>query len=209
LSDIATAGGHLFIVSAPSGAGKTSLVKSLVARIGHLRLCVSHTTRARRDAEVDGIDYHFVSPERFDAMVGADEFLEHATVFDHSYGTSREGVEQLLREGHDVILEIDWQGARSVRKQIADCISIFVLPPSLQELSRRLQGRGDSAEIIARRMSGAVAEISHHGEFDYLVVNETFEVALDTLQAIMTAARHRLPAQQTRHAALLSELLAP
>lgn len=204
-----TASGHLFVVSAPSGAGKTSLVRALLDARAALRVSVSHTTRARRPGEVDGVDYHFVDDAHFARMAAAGEFLEHATVFDHAYGTSRAAVTALLEAGHDVILEIDWQGARSIRAAAPDAISVFVLPPSLGELEQRLRGRGDDDAVIARRMRDAVREISHYPEYDYLVVNDDFERALAGLSAILEAAAQRREVQSVRHAALLAALVAP
>ncbi|MEQ8662788.1 MAG: guanylate kinase [Gammaproteobacteria bacterium] len=202
------AAGHLFVISAPSGAGKTSLVRALVARTERLGVSVSHTTRARREGETDGVDYHFVAAGDFERMAAAGEFLEHATVFDHAYGTARSAVARSLEQGVDVILEIDWQGARSIRAAAPDAISIFVLPPSVSELERRLRGRGDAETVIARRMRDAGREISHFGEYDYLVVNDDFEGALAALTAIVGAARLRRGTQERRHAALLAELVA-
>ncbi|MEQ8231961.1 MAG: guanylate kinase [Gammaproteobacteria bacterium] len=204
-----TAAGHLFVVSAPSGAGKTSLVRALVARTGRIGVSVSHTTRSRREGETNGVDYHFVDAAEFARMAAAGEFLEHATVFDHAYGTSRSAVAGALEQGIDVILEIDWQGARSIRAAAPDAISIFVLPPSVEELERRLRGRGDAESVIARRMRDAVREISHYGEYDYLVVNDDFEGALAALTAIVGAARLRRGVQELRHAGLLAALVAP
>ena len=200
--------GHLFVVSAPSGGGKTSLVRALLARVDGLYLSTSHTTRARRPSEHDGVDYHFVDEPQFAAMIAAGEFLEHARVFDHHYGTSRAGIADRRGRGEDVILEIDWQGARSVRARSDNALSIFVLPPSIDELERRLQGRGDGPAVVARRMRDAVNEMSHFGEYDYLVINDEFERAVTALAAIVTAARQRLAVQQTRHAAMLARLVA-
>ena len=203
------ASGHLFVISAPSGGGKTSLVRALIERAGGLCVSTSHTTRARRDGERDGIDYHFVDEQRFSAMVAAGEFLEHAQVFDHHYGTARAQVAARLAADDDVILEIDWQGARNIRAVIADTLSIFILPPSIEELERRLHNRGDQAATVARRMRDAVTEMSHYGEYDYLVVNDDFERALTALVAIVGAARLRLAVQAQRHAAMLGRLVAP
>lgn len=205
----AAAPGHLFVVSAPSGGGKTSLVRALLERAGSLRVSTSHTTRARRSGEQDGIDYHFVDETRFTAMVAAGEFLEHARVFDHYYGTARAPVTERLAAGEDVILEIDWQGARNIRATIPDTISIFILPPSIEELERRLNNRGDKAETIVRRMRDAVNEMSHFGEYDYLVINDDFERAAAALVAIVTASRLRRAVQIQRHAEMLSRLVAP
>jgi guanylate kinase len=200
--------GMLYIVSAPSGAGKTSLVKALIEQLDGIEVSVSHTTRAMRPGEVDGSDYHFVSEQHFLEKVGQGEFLEHAQVFDNFYGTSRLTVEDRLAQGFDVILEIDWQGAAQVRKQMPESLSIFVLPPSRDELDRRLRGRGqDSEEIIARRMQDAVNEMSHYPEFDYLVINDDFEQALTELKAIVIGNRMRLDRQEKRHEQLLSDLV--
>ena len=200
--------GMLYIVSAPSGAGKTSLVKALIEQLDGIEVSVSHTTRAMRPGEVDGSDYHFVSEQHFLEKVGQGEFLEHAQVFDNFYGTSRLTVEDRLAQGFDVILEIDWQGAAQVRKQMADSLSIFILPPSRDELDRRLRGRGqDSEEIIARRMQDAVNEMSHYPEFDYLVINDDFEQALTELKAIVIGNRMRLDRQEKHHEQLLSDLV--
>lgn len=207
---IATAAsGHLLVVSAPSGGGKTSLVRALMDRAGSLCVSTSHTTRARRSGEQDGVDYYFIDEPRFTAMVAAGEFLEHARVFDHYYGTARAPVTARLAAGDDVILEIDWQGARKIRAVIPATISIFILPPSIEELQRRLTKRGDKAETIARRMRDAVNEMSHFGEYDYLVINDDFERAVTALGAIIVAARLRLAVQSERHAEMLSRLVAP
>ena len=205
-----TVAGQLFVVSAPSGGGKTSLVRALVERAGTVCVSVSHTTRGQRPRERDGVDYHFIEEARFLDMVAAGEFLEFARVFDHHYGTSRLSVQDSLARGHDVILEIDWQGARSVRATLPDTLSIFILPPSVEELERRLRARaGDSAAVIERRMRDAVNEMSHYAEYDFLVINDDFERAATALVAIVTAARLRRPAQQARHAAMLARLVAP
>lgn len=201
--------GSLYTVSAPSGAGKTSLVKALVERTAGIRVSVSHTTRAMRPGEVDGVNYHFVDQHKFMAMVEAGAFLEHARVFNNFYGTSQQWVEDTLAQGGDVILEIDWQGAQQVRRLIKDTVSVFIAPPSLETLSLRLTGRGqDSAEVIAARMQQAVTEMSHYPEADYLIVNDNFEDAVVDLQSLVRAKRLGLDRQQQRHAALLQELLA-
>ncbi len=205
----AAASGHLFVVSAPSGGGKTSLVRTLLDRAGNLRVSTSHTTRARRSGEQDGIDYHFIDEATFEAMVAAGEFLEHARVFDHYYGTARAPVSARLAAGEDVILEIDWQGARTIRAAVATTISIFILPPSIEELERRLTNRGDKAETIVRRMRDAVNEMSHFGEYDYLVINDDFERAAAALVAIVGASRLRREVQVQRHAEMLGRLVAP
>jgi guanylate kinase len=200
--------GTLFILAAPSGAGKTSLVKALRARDPHIRVSVSHTTRAPRPGETDGVHYHFVDEARFLALVGEGAFLEHANVFGNRYGTSEAAVRELLGAGHDVILEIDWQGARQVRQRFPDAVTVFVLPPNREELRRRLQGRAqDSAEIIEGRMRQARDEIAHYVEFDYLVVNDRFDQALEELAAIFTAQRLRLAPQAARFQAQIAGML--
>jgi guanylate kinase len=201
--------GNLYIVSAPSGAGKTSLVKALLESTAGITVAVSHTTRAMRPGEEDGRDYHFVDIAGFETMVQQNGFLEHAQVFDNYYGTARASAVERLREGVDVILEIDWQGAQQVRKAMPECIGIFIIPPSRQALEQRLRGRGqDSDEIIARRMQDARSETSHYGEYDYLVVNDDFDTALAELRSIILAQRQQQGVQQLRHQRLLSELLA-
>jgi len=203
-------GGRLYTVSAPSGAGKTSLVKALLDSVDHLTLSVSHTTRARRPGEVDGADYSFVDDATFDRMVAADEFLEYAWVFDHRYGTSRRAVEQTLATGHDVLLEIDWQGARQIRQHVAGAVSVFVLPPSRAALVERLRGRGlDADAVIERRMEAAIDEMTHFREADYLLVNDDFAAARADLQAIVRAGRVRRERQAERCQALIASLLAP
>ncbi len=183
-------GGSLFVVAAPSGAGKTSLVKELLKREPRLRVCVSHTTRRQRPNEQDGRDYHFVDRETFDRMVAEGAFLEHAAVFDNCYGTSRQALDEAFGAGFDVVLEIDWQGARQVREKVPACISIFILPPSRQALEQRLRDRRtDSPEVIARRLSDAVTDMGHYPEFDCVVVNDEFESAVDDLRRILSAAR--------------------
>jgi len=201
--------GNLYIVSAPSGAGKTSLVKALLEDEQRVRVSVSHTTRAMRPGEVDGVNYHFVTREQFTAMLEQDAFLEHAQVFDNFYGTSQTWIEQTLAEGFDLILEIDWQGAQQVRRLLPQAKSIFILPPTQEALRHRLTNRGqDSGEIIERRMRDAVSEMSHYVEFDYLVINDDFGHALEDLKAIFRANQLLQAPQQMRHGGLLSELLA-
>lgn len=201
--------GTLYIVSAPSGAGKTSLVKALVDAQPQVRVSVSHTTRAMRPGEVDGVNYHFVSREEFLARLERNEFLEHAEVFGNLYGTSQRWLEQTLAEGYDLILEIDWQGAQQVRRLMPQAKSIFILPPTQEALRQRLNNRGqDSDEIIEKRMREAVSEMSHYVEYDYLVINDDFAHALIDLQSIFRANKLKQQAQQQRHARLLSELLA-
>lgn len=201
--------GTLFIVSAPSGAGKTSLVRAMQERLGHITFSVSHTTRAMRPGEADGRDYHFVDSKAFEKMIEEQAFLEHAKVFDNYYGTARASIESQLEAGEDVFLDIDWQGARQVRERWAGVQSIFILPPSRAALESRLRGRGqDADEIIARRMQGAVSESGHYGEYDYLIINDDFPTALDELMAIVRAARLKRDRQAARHADLLASLLA-
>ncbi len=201
--------GSLFIVAAPSGAGKTSLVNALVEQQANIALSVSHTTRVARAGEVDGKDYFFVSSDAFGEMRDRGAFLESATVFDHSYGTSSEAVFAQLKAGIDVVLEIDWQGAAQVRRNYPDSSSIFILPPSKQALEQRLRGRGqDDEEVIARRMRDAENEISHYVEFDYLIVNDDFDAALASLVAIISARRHSIIVQEDAQASLLKTLLA-
>ncbi|WP_068857810.1 guanylate kinase [Perlucidibaca aquatica] len=200
--------GTLFIIAAASGTGKTSLVKALVADADRLGVSVSHTTRPARPGEVDGVNYHFTSREQFLAEVAAGQFLEHAEVFGNLYGTSRTWVERQLAKDHDVILEIDWQGAQIVRALMPQALSIFILPPSLKALAERLNGRGtDSNEVIAHRLSEAIADITHYSEFDYLVINDDFPTALADLQAIVRAARQSHRAQADRQAELIKRLL--
>jgi guanylate kinase len=200
--------GILFIVSAPSGAGKSSLLKELLAADRQLALSVSHTTRPPRPGEQDGMHYHFVTPEAFAELVAAGALLEHAEVFGNHYGTTEAAVRQQLAAGRDVVLEIDWQGARQVRSRFPAAVSIFILPPSLAALQQRLASRGqDSAEVIAGRMAEARSELSHHGEYDYLVVNDDFATALADLAAIARAERLRADRQRQRQAAVLAELL--
>ena len=201
--------GSLFIVAAPSGAGKTSLVNALVMQQENIALSVSHTTRAARVGEQDGKDYFFVSQAAFSAMQAEGAFLESATVFDHSYGTSQEAVFKQLKAGIDVVLEIDWQGAEQVRRNYPESTSVFILPPSKKTLEERLRGRGqDDEAVIARRMQEAENEISHYVEFDYLIVNDDFGVALSQLVAIITARRQSMQIQKSLQAPLLSALLA-
>ncbi|HEX5635925.1 MAG TPA: guanylate kinase [Gammaproteobacteria bacterium] len=200
--------GTLFIISAPSGAGKTSLVKKLVADEPDLVVSVSHTTRKMRPGEQHGVDYYFVDKADFESMIESGAFLEHAQVFDNFYGTSQQHVEQQLLAGKDVILEIDWQGARQVRRIIADCQSIFILPPSSAALRQRLEARGqDDKTVIDRRMQDAVNEMSHYAESDFLVVNDDFDQALQLLRCIIRANRQRQLRQERQLEHLLIELL--
>ncbi|RUM94388.1 MAG: guanylate kinase [Thiothrix sp.] len=201
--------GVLFIVSAPSGAGKTSLVKALCERVDNLMLSVSHTTRAQRPGEVDGVDYHFIDKTAFERSVAAGGYLEHAQVFDNYYGTSRKTTENLMQRGKDVILEIDWQGARQVIDRMPVNLSVFILPPSLLALEQRLRGRGqDSDEVIARRMLDAKEQMEHYSEYDYLIINDNFDVALDELAAVFCASHLRASVQSDCQQVLLRDLLA-
>jgi len=200
--------GILFIVAAPSGAGKTSLVNALVDTLADIRISISYTTRSKRPGDEDGVQYHFVDQADFKAMVDSDGFLEHAEVFGHYYGTGRQWVLEQLRHGTDVVLEIDWQGARQVRQNFPDSRSIFILPPSLADLKQRLTGRGqDSEQVIAARMAASRSELQHYKEFDYLVVNQKFERALDDLRYIVFAERLSLTQQLQNQAVLLAQLL--
>lgn len=197
----------LFVISAPSGAGKTSLVKALLEQLDQVQVSVSNTTRDSRPGEVDGVNYHFTDKQAFLNMVEKGEFLEHAEVFGNYYGTSQAWVEETLAKGIDVILEIDWQGASQIRKQIS-CQSIFILPPSLKALQDRLSNRGqDSDEIIQQRMAEAKTETSHYPEADFLVINDDFDTALQELIAIIKAQRCLNTLQQKKHESLLSDLL--
>ena len=201
--------GQLFIISAPSGAGKTSLIRELLACNDGLRVSVSHTTRAPRPGELNEVNYNFVDRKEFEYLIEHDDFLEYAKVFDNWYGTSRAWVEKHLADGIDIILEIDWQGARIVREKIPDNIGIFILPPSREVLEQRLRQRGgDDDATIARRMRDAVEEISHFDEYDYLVLNDDFQDALDDLAAIVRACRLRLSIQKQHLFAQLQQLSA-
>ena len=201
--------GSLYVISAPSGAGKTSLVKALVESTAQVMVSVSHTTRPMRPGEVDGKDYHFTDVEHFREMIAAQAFLEHAEVFGNFYGTSRASILDQLALGMDVILEIDWQGAAQVRQQMPEATSIFILPPSREELERRLRGRGtDADEVIARRLAEAVSDMAHYQAFDYLVINDDFNAALERLRTILLARRQRTPLQANQHQAALQALLA-
>ena len=200
--------GRLYVISAPSGAGKTSLVKALLERDPSLTVSVSHTTRKPRPHEAQGREYHFVSPEEFRAAVAQGQFLEHAQVFDNYYGTGRATVEQLLAAGRNVVLEIDWQGARQVRASLPGCTTIFILPPSRQALAERLRNRQtDSPEVIERRLRDAVSDMSHWSEFDYVVVNDVFDTAVSDLARIVAGTAADLRATRASLQPLLADLL--
>lgn len=202
--------GQLFVVSAPSGAGKTSLIKALRTVQPQLGLSVSHTTRPMRPGEVDGQHYHFVTPDAFRQMIDDGAFVEHAEVFGNYYGTSRAAVAAVLEAGQDVILEIDWQGAAQVRRQFSSLMSVFILPPDLAALRARLIGRGqDEPSVIERRLSEAQREMREYRHYDYLIINDDFEQALAELSAVFTAARLRTPAQALTQAGRLENLLNP
>lgn len=200
--------GSLFVISAASGAGKTSLVRAVLQQVAGIEVSVSHTTRPPREGEVDGVDYHFIDKEVFQAMVDASEFFESATVFGNMYGTSRQHIQEQLLKGSDVILEIDWQGARQIRQLMNDCRTIYIAPPSITALRERLTSRGqDDEAIISQRMQEAISEMSHYVEFDYLIINDDFDEARDNLAAIIMGNRMLHEHQQQKHADLLSKLL--
>jgi guanylate kinase len=202
--------GTLYIISAPSGAGKTSLVKALLERLSGVVVSVSYTTRAPRPGEQDGVDYHFINKVEFERLVERGGFLEHAQVFDNYYGTRRAAVLERLEADEDVILEIDWQGARQVAEAFPQAVRIFILPPSREALQERLTTRGqDSDEVISRRMADAINEMSRYDEYDYLIFNDDFDVALLELEALFRARRLRNDAQQQRYTSQLKGLLDP
>lgn len=202
--------GTLYIISAPSGAGKTSLVKALLEQLSGVVVSVSHTTRAPRAGEQDGVDYHFIDKAEFERLVGRGEFLEHAQVFDNYYGTRRATVLERLEADEDVILEIDWQGARQVSEAFPQAVRIFIVPPSREALQERLTTRGqDSEDVISRRMADAIDEMTHYNEYEYLIFNDEFDVALLELGALFRARRLRREAQQQRYTSQLKGLLAP
>lgn len=202
--------GTLYIVSAPSGAGKSSLINALLADIGDkAKVSVSHTTRAPRPGEVDGSHYYFTNQEEFKKLISEDTFLEYAQVFDNFYGTSKTMIEKELAAGIDVFLDIDWQGAQQIRKKMPSVKSIFILPPSLPELEKRLTGRGqDSAEVIAHRMDKAIAEMEHFDEYDYLIINDNFDAAVAQLKAILLAEKVKISYQKVEQQSLITKLLA-
>jgi guanylate kinase len=200
--------GRLFVIAAPSGAGKTSLVKALLQRKPELHVSISHTTRKRRPTEEEGREYHFVSVGEFQQLLAQGQFLEHAQVFDNLYGTGRRPVETELVRGNNVVLEIDWQGAQQVRRALPECVTIFILPPSRESLEERLRNRRtDSEEVIARRLRDAVGDMSHWNEFDYVVVNDDFEKAVGDLVCIVEGRGERLDARRPELQGLLAELL--
>jgi guanylate kinase len=200
--------GSLFVIAAPSGAGKTSLVKALLQRELQVMVSISHTTRAPRDGERDGVDYFFVDEARFRELESRGTFVETASVYGKLYGTSQRWLDAQLGDGRDVVLEIDWQGARNIRAKFPDAITVYILPPSLQVLEARIRSRGlDSAEVIATRMKAALDDMSHLPEFDYVIINQDFNVALVELTSIVEAARHRLSRVRERHSQLISKLV--
>ena len=200
--------GNLFILSAPSGAGKSSLISALLNKHSDMKVSVSHTTRSPRPGEENGVHYHFVSVEEFKALIEKNDFFEWAQVFDNYYGTSKQAIETQLAAGIDVFLDIDWQGAQQIRKLVEDVETIFILPPSKEELESRLTNRGqDSSEVIAGRMAKAQSETSHYNEYDYVVVNDDFDTALTEIETIVMAKRLSLKSQAQRHQTLLDNLL--
>ncbi len=200
--------GNLYVVAAPSGAGKTTLVRLLLEQEPDVHLSISYTTRAPRTGEQDGREYNFVEVAEFRAMIDRGEFLEWAEVHGNFYGTSKKWIADQLAAGHDVLLEIDWQGAQQVRASFPEAIGVFILPPSMDELTRRLTGRGtDSAEVISRRLAAAQAEMRHVGEFDYVIINDQLAQALDELRTVVRASRLSFEAQRARHAALFARMI--
>ena len=201
--------GMLYVISAASGAGKTSLLSAMLQQVSDIEVSVSHTTRAPRNGEVDGVNYHFIDKDKFEAMVEAGDFFESASVFGNMYGTSRQHIQQQLQKGNDVVLEIDWQGARQIRQLMPDCKSIYILPPSIAALRERLTSRGqDDEAVINQRMREAVNEMSHYIEFEYLVINDDFDEARNNLTAIIMGQRMLIERQTQKHADLLVQLLA-
>lgn len=199
--------GALFVISAPSGAGKTTLVQALRQRLSGLIVSISHTTRPRRPGEEDGMAYYFIDEAEFKRMIATDTLLEHAVVFDHHYGTSRAFVERHVESGNDVLLEIDWQGARQIKQHRPDAVSLYILPPSYLILEERLRARGDSPANIQRRMRGAYVELSHYDEYDYLVVNENLDRAVDEIEAVITSARNNYRLHRPYYDGLIKQLL--
>ena len=200
--------GILFVISAPSGAGKTSLVKELRVQVDGFSVSISHTTRTMRPGEIDGVDYFYINSDKFEEMIAAGEFLEYAKVFGNYYGTAQATVENALSAGKDVLLEIDWQGARQIKKLLPDCQSLFILPPSREALWQRLQKRGqDNAETIERRMRESISEMSHFNEYDYLIINDDFNQAVDEMRSIVVASRLKTSNQSTCNKDLIASLL--
>ena len=200
--------GNLYVVAAPSGAGKTTLVRLLLEREPEIHLSISYTTRAPRPGEENGREYHFVAVDAFRSMISRDEFLEWAEVHGNFYGTSKKWIGDQLTAGHDVLLEIDWQGAQQVRKLFPDALGIFILPPSIDELTRRLTGRGtDAPEVIQRRLAAAEAEMRHVAEFDYVIINDQLDQALEDMRAIVRASRLNVRKQQRQHPSMFAKLL--
>jgi guanylate kinase len=200
--------GNLYIIAAPSGAGKTTLVSALIDALPKITVSISHTTRQKRPGEIDGVNYHFIAKKEFDEMIGHQDFFEYATIFDNYYGTSKKGVNETLKKGIDVILEIDWQGHQQIKKIFPHSISIFILPPSLEILHNRLIKRNqDAPEIIQKRLADARTTISHIHEFDYMVVNDDLVNALHDLKIIIEAGRLQEPRQSAKHKALINEFL--
>jgi len=200
--------GNLFILSAPSGAGKSSLINALLKKHSDMKVSVSHTTRSPRPGEENGVHYHFVTTDEFKALITKDDFFEWAQVFDNYYGTSKQAIESQLDAGIDVFLDIDWQGAQQVRKIMPSVQTIFILPPSKAELEQRLNNRGqDSADVIASRMAKAQSETSHFNEYDFVIVNDDFDTALNDIETIVMAQRLTLSVQEVRNKKLLNDLL--
>ncbi len=200
--------GNLYVISAPSGAGKTTLVKALVESLPGITVSISHTTRPKRPAEIHGVNYYFITATEFSHMTDKNEFLEHAIIFNHAYGTSRTWVNKTLNEGFDVILEIDWQGCQQIQKLFPECISIFILPPTVEALSNRLTARNqDSPEIIKQRLGDSKAATTHIREYDYVVLNDDFATAVNDLKTIVLAGRLNQKAQVMRYSGLISDLL--
>ena len=200
--------GSLYVVASPSGAGKTTLVQRLLQQERDIRLSVSYTTRSPRAGEENGREYNFIDAERFRNMIGQGEFLEWAEVHGNFYGTSKTWIVNRIVDNHDVLLEIDWQGAQQVRALFPEAIGIFILPPSLEALEMRLRGRGtDSPDVIARRLAAAQDEMRHVGEFDYVIINDVLEQAVEDIRSVVRASRLRLGAQRVRHAALFARLI--
>ena len=208
VDDRTTKRGKLFVVAAPSGAGKTSLVRALMQRIPELKFSISYTTRPKRENEQHGRDYFFVEKTEFERMIAAGEFLEHANVYGNFYGTSRRQVDSMLEAGSNVLLEIDWQGAQQITRSMPERRAIFILPPSRSALEARLRGRGtDSEEVIARRLQASIADLSHWNEFDYVVINDDFEQATDDLEAIVRGQGEHLRRDRPEVAQLMRQLL--